>query len=115
MNAKHLEKLKKLIVDTIKILSARDYDFNVDERGDEVDAAQGGFIVGMMHDQRNRSNARLAELNEALLKIKGGIYGLCEECDEEISIKRLEICPEARCCIRCAEVLEREKKGYFTR
>jgi len=44
---------------------------------------------------------RLADINKALQKIKDGKYGVCEDCNEPIDIKRLEIMPEAKFCLKC--------------
>jgi len=112
MKKSELEKLKREMFETVRRLSTTDYDFNIDERGDEIDAAQGALLVGMTYDQRSRSNNRIEEINDALLRMKEGIYGRCEECDEDISVKRLQICPETRYCIRCAELLEKARKGF---
>ena len=56
----------------------------------------------------------LREIQEALGRIDDGSYGLCLECDEEISKKRLEAIPWARHCITCQEelaALEEEAKA----
>jgi DnaK suppressor protein len=41
-----------------------------------------------------------------------GAYGTCEECDEKIGLKRLEIFPTARLCISHQEEREKKKKFY---
>jgi len=46
---------------------------------------------------------RLIDINKALKKIKDGTYGICENCDEPIDPKRLEIMPEARICLKCQQ------------
>ena len=54
----------------------------------------------------------LREIQEALTRIDDGEYGHCLECDESISLKRLEAIPWARFCIECQEelaALEEEK------
>jgi DnaK suppressor protein len=43
----------------------------------------------------------LASINEALTRIKKGTYGICTNCGQSIDIKRLEIMPEAKLCIKC--------------
>ena len=48
----------------------------------------------------------------ALIKIEEGNFGQCEECEEEISIKRLEARPETTLCIRCKEDQERAEKDF---
>jgi DnaK suppressor protein len=41
-----------------------------------------------------------------------GTFGICEECGEPISMKRLEARPETTLCIRCKEDQERNEKAY---
>ncbi len=50
---------------------------------------------------------RLREIDEAVRKIDSGTYGICEECAEEISEKRLRIMPAANLCIDCQENKEK--------
>ncbi|MBI5100601.1 MAG: TraR/DksA C4-type zinc finger protein [Nitrospirae bacterium] len=45
----------------------------------------------------------MLEIDEALRKIREGTYGICEECGEEISEKRLNVMPAATLCISCKE------------
>jgi DnaK suppressor protein len=49
----------------------------------------------------------LLEIDEALRKIAEGTYGICEECGDQISEKRLSILPSASLCINCQEDKER--------
>ncbi len=44
---------------------------------------------------------KLRDVNLALEKIKKNQYGKCEKCGEEIDLKRLSACPEARFCVKC--------------
>jgi len=44
---------------------------------------------------------KLRDISLALKKIEKDKYGICEKCKKSIDAKRLEICPEARCCITC--------------
>lgn len=44
---------------------------------------------------------RLKEIDEALEKIKKGIYGICEKCKGKIEIERLKINPAAKFCLKC--------------
>ena len=49
----------------------------------------------------------------ALEKISDGSYGHCEDCEEEISFKRLENQPWAELCITHAEEKEREESQIW--
>lgn len=44
---------------------------------------------------------KLQDINAALVKIENGKYGICENCNEEIPIARLETKPEAKLCVKC--------------
>jgi DnaK suppressor protein len=51
------------------------------------------------------SRQRFDRLRLALGRIDKEEYGLCEVCDEPIPYARLQIMPEMRVCIECAEEL----------
>lgn len=44
---------------------------------------------------------RLIFVNQALNRIKKGIYGICGKCGKPIDLKRLEIRPESKFCVKC--------------
>lgn len=48
----------------------------------------------------------LRDIDEVLRKMTEGTYGICEECGEEISEKRLTVIPTASLCITCQEIKE---------
>ena len=43
----------------------------------------------------------LISIDEAISRIEKGTYGICEKCGEEIPLKRLQIVPYTRFCIKC--------------
>ncbi|ACY95759.1 MULTISPECIES: TraR/DksA family transcriptional regulator [Thermomonospora] len=45
----------------------------------------------------------LEDIEEALLRLRQGRYGLCEKCGKPIPEGRLEILPYARCCVSCQQ------------
>ncbi len=49
----------------------------------------------------------LRDIEEALLRIREGTYGVCERCTKPIDGTRLEVVPHARMCISCQEASER--------
>ena len=44
--------------------------------------------------------------------IDKGTFGVCDDCGEKISVKRLEARPETTLCIRCKEDQERVEKDF---
>ncbi|MDQ3041489.1 MAG: TraR/DksA C4-type zinc finger protein [Acidobacteriota bacterium] len=45
-------------------------------------------------------------INEALERIADKEYGECQNCEKEISPKRLDAVPWARYCLACQELVE---------
>ena len=55
----------------------------------------------------DREREKLLNIDEALLKIEEGEYGICEECEEDIPIGRLKVMPFARYCVKCKSDIEK--------
>lgn len=45
---------------------------------------------------------RAASTEEALSRIRSGVYGICERCGKAIQPDRLTVLPDTRICIACA-------------
>jgi DnaK suppressor protein len=45
---------------------------------------------------------------EALKRVDNGEYGICSECEEAISERRLNAIPWAKYCIKCQELADRK-------
>ncbi len=59
-----------------------------------------------------KQKTELKELDYALFKIENKTYGVCEMCEEHIEVARLKVKPQAKYCIVCREILEKNlKKG----
>ena len=56
---------------------------------------------------RQRKDEAIRELVAALDRIDRGIYGICDECEEEIPKARLDAVPGTRLCVDCMRRLER--------
>jgi DnaK suppressor protein len=93
-------------------LSQLNMDTFLDIEGDEVDLIQGKILNNVVEKLSAREIAALRRIDIALDKIETGQFGICEECGENISDKRLMAHPEASTCITCAEELERIEKQY---
>ena len=60
---------------------------------------------------RTRERKLLDKIDEAIVRIDEGTYGICEECGNEIRIKRLEARPVAKFCIDCKIKQEQREKA----
>ncbi len=61
---------------------------------------------------RGREQKLLKKIDEAIARIEGGTYGVCESCGEQISTKRLEARPVTTLCIECKTRQEEEEKMH---
>lgn len=50
----------------------------------------------------HRARAQLADIDDALHRLREGTYGACERCGDPIGTERLAARPAARTCITCA-------------
>ena len=60
---------------------------------------------------RDRERKLMNKVEEAILRIDEGEYGICDSCGEDISIKRLEARPVAKYCIDCKTKQEQQEKA----
>lgn len=119
MNKVQLKKFKTLltekrdeIVKKAKQTLEEDMTLDANDLPDEMDLASSEYLQSFTFRLRGREKVFLDKIEKALRKIEDGSFGTCEECSEEISIKRLEARPETTLCIRCKEDQERMEKDY---
>ncbi len=63
---------------------------------------------------RDRERKLLSKIKSAIDRIDEGSYGICDECGEDISVKRLDARPVTTLCIDCKtkqEDYEKAQKG----
>lgn len=48
------------------------------------------------------TRVRLAEIDAAIDRLRGGHYGICTHCDRSISAARLDVLPATPTCVDCA-------------
>ncbi len=59
---------------------------------------------------RGRERRLVDKVEEALARIEDGSYGICDDCGEDIAIKRLQARPVAKFCIDCKTQQEQQEK-----
>jgi DnaK suppressor protein len=70
---------------------------------DEGDLSQQHHEEWIFLNRNTIDMKLLREVSDALHRIDHGTYGICMECEEPISVKRLEAVPWARFCVTCQE------------
>ena len=83
--------------------------------GDVVDAAYDSTQDEISSQLAEVESRELANIENALERMKAGKYGLCEVCNGKIPMARLNALPYATMCIECQRELERSGGGYASR
>ena len=102
-----LESKRAALVANAQAMTAENMTLDVNDLPDEMDLASSEGLQSFEFRLRGREKTFLDKIDKALQKIVAGEFGVCEECGEEISVKRLEARPETTLCIRCKEDQER--------
>lgn len=113
MNKEFLKEIKeKLIKEKRNILNST-IENEIDSEGDETDQIQSKILLSLNNELSIRNKQKLLKINIALEKIDKDTYGICDDCQDEISEKRLKFNPHFDICISCAELREIENKRKF--
>jgi DnaK suppressor protein len=107
LEAKRLE-----IIQRARQTLDEDMTLDVDDLPDEMDLASSEYLQSFTFRLRGRERMLLDKIQKALVRLDEGTFGVCEECGEKISQKRLEARPETTLCIRCKEEQERIEKDF---
>lgn len=82
-------------------------EINFPDMGDQATAeADRDFMLRL----RDRERLLLKKIDEAIDKIDTNAYGICEECSNEIGIKRLKARPVTNLCIDCKTQQEEQER-----
>ena len=106
-----LAKKKEILRNAQRTLN-ENMTLDADDLPDEMDLASSEYLQSFTFRLRGREKVFLEKIDHALEKIRNGSFGVCEQCSDPISIKRLEARLETTLCIRCKEDQERLEKAY---
>jgi DnaK suppressor protein len=107
-----LEESRQSLLQSAKRTLLEESTFDTDDLPDEIDLASSEYAQSMVFRLRDREKFLLRKIEKALDRIRDGTFGICERCEEEINIKRLEARPVTTLCIRCKEEQEKKEKSY---
>jgi DnaK suppressor protein len=80
--------------------------FLFDANRDSVDLSVSDLNKEIALRLGERSSQVVADIDQALLRMKEGNYGICVRCGESISERRLEAVPTARYDAQCQTIIE---------
>jgi DnaK suppressor protein len=76
---------------------------NNTRQGDMADQASGNNEVHIALKLKQTDEKILQAIEEALVRLDKGTYGVCRDCGEPIAEARLNAIPWTRVCISCKE------------
>lgn len=73
---------------------------------DVVDFASDSAAEELSSQLVDMESRELASIDKALERLKKNTYGVCEECEKNIPLARLQVLPYASLCIGCQRAAE---------
>jgi RNA polymerase-binding transcription factor DksA len=106
-----LEKIKQKLMERQVSLSQELEDLSKDKVSDDqvMDSGDEALTLSMEKVQTSLQQAEIEELKlleQSLVHLEKGEYGICMDCGEHISEARIEYYPYAARCIVCQEAAE---------
>ncbi|MBF0103210.1 MAG: RNA polymerase-binding protein DksA [Desulfobacterales bacterium] len=107
MEKEHLEYFRNYLTDRLNELASSADDTVTgmttpkETFPDPTDRASHESDRNFMLRIRDREHKLIKKIKEALERIDNGTFGICESCEEDISIDRLKARPVATQCIEC--------------
>lgn len=81
-------------------------------KGDDAEVAEKQRLSNANLQELEFLKSRLSLVDRALLKMKEGVYGICEETEEPIGFERLQVVPWARFSIKVQEKREIRSREF---
>lgn len=87
----------------------KNYGRTTDDEGtqDLADKASNSYTKEFLYSLSNTDREILQKVDDALVRIANGSFGVCVECGDGLNRKRLEAVPWASFCLSCQEKVER--------
>jgi DnaK suppressor protein len=113
MNAERLEHFRRLLIEQLREHAghvrddqAAALELSDDGVKDTVDLSLMDVNKELVLQLGERESRMLADIDQALLRIKEGSYGRCARCGKPIDERRLEALPTARYDAACQAIIE---------
>ncbi len=108
LKSKDLQEIKEILLTMKKELLT-----DLDERIKTSDVSDQRVIGDIFDDAdleqsrefnlllNTREKQKIKQIEQALLKLENGEYGICENCEDDIPVGRLKAMPFASLCVKC--------------
>lgn len=105
--AKFREILERKQSELVDVWHTRD-GISIEKSADQMDEIQYASERDLAIRNVDRESTLARHVKAALLRLHEGNFGICIECDTDISPKRLAALPWASRCIRCQDAADRD-------
>ncbi len=119
MKKRDLKRFKELLIQNRAELVKKarrtlseEMTLDTDDLPDEMDLATSEYNQSLIFRLRGREKQLLEKIDRALEKIDNGVFGICENCEEDIEPKRLDARPVTTLCFRCKDEQEKHERSY---
>lgn len=116
LSEKNKRYFKKCLTQRLNVSLAKAHDTLADisdlrdRPSDELEEASLSSDMGFALRIRDREAKLIVKIRDALERLEEGTFGICEECGEEIPLKRLKARPVTTLCIECKKEQEAEER-----
>ena len=109
------QMLKSKLNEAVATTGLRD-SIRIHQVADPIDMTQQAAEREMAMQNLHRGAALVRQLRSAMERLDDGSYGICLQCEEPISPKRLKAVPWAEFCINCQETVDQSnsKRDFDT-
>src|SRR5271163_2810450 len=94
---------------SMSVQSAAQVVTRTERASDEGDMSQQSNEEWIFLNRNRLDSKLLREVEEALSRVGTEEYGVCQECSEEISAKRLTAVPWAKYCVTCQDLVSQRR------
>lgn len=98
---RRLREARQALLRTLAVTDDELAGLEAREIGAPVEGAATGTIGVILARLEGRERHELDEIDDALGRLAGGSYGLCETCGHAIALARLRAMPATRHCVDC--------------
>ena len=113
MSKSEINKFRNVLADKLTELTPklrRRDGITIEKTPDALDEVQLAAERELATRNLERETNLLRDVRAALRRVEEGNYGTCLDCEEEISLKRLNAVPWATLCIACQEQDDRRRE-----
>ncbi len=104
---RRLIKMREELLNEAKRAYAESQTLGKDGVPDIGDMSSNSYNQEVLMSLSNAQRRAAGDIDAALERIDGGVYGLCAHCEEEIPARRMEVRPFSRYCVECKYEVEK--------